>query len=1098
MKPILNPLPSLTDASEREKAIQELDRNIVVMAGAGTGKTKILIDRIALLIVGRGFPVERIVALTFTKKAAEEMRERLELFLRDVINDPGSFAALKSQPEGHPDVWRVRAERALQDIPRAQIGTIHSFASYLLHLYPLQAQVDPHFREDEGEILEDVFESEWSKWIHQELGGPTKEESDWRGVLTHVELENLKVFSQALVNPMISWDRLKNKPSLNKIMARHAQTLQDLLEKYPLSPKATAFKDGLEAMERVFNSKKHVPVDQAADLELIKKVSGRHLPKEWTQISGLKETVSDLKQVALAVGLVDADLVDRVIQLIKPMVMRARSELARKGAISFDGLLVQARDLLEKNTDVRRALKNQFDAFLVDEFQDTDPLQGEILFYLAETLGEESAHWKEIKLGPGRLFVVGDPKQSIYRFRGADMAAFQEFGDLMIKGGALQLTLSSNFRSVPDVIEAVNTIFSQLMVSEKYVQPPYSPLVPVREPQLNPACEVIFLKKPLEGPKPKAEVARFWEAHMIADWIQAHVLSESSPYQLKDVVLLFRSSNAFGPYLDVFKQRGLRYLAEGEKHFYKTAEIMELTNLLSAIADPHDSLALVGVLRSPLGGLTDTEILELKNQKRLSYLHLPSSDKAPVASLYRTLMELNQRSKLIPVKDFLEEVFEKTRLLEILLEGSHGEQARANVLKIQQLAQKWGELGPMTLTNFVTRLKNNQDVEREEGENPLADSQFDAIRIMTIHKAKGLEFPIVFLPNMSAGIRPAFSSGNITERDWQTGLTGLRIPGAGSTNAAMVNIEAQGRKKDAAEEIRVFYVAATRARDRFIMLFREDASLSSEFVPFLKRAHAWPDSDHELAWGQAKVKIHPVMFQEKDVLRAKSKEKKLGETWSPEKLIDGSKNWDKKVEQLKQFKPFQSPSQLMKEAEKMKIQEDVGRSGTKAILTGILVHKVLELWEFVLFKKSHEFNLDQLIHKASMLLGLDKDQEESALIISQSQSMLREFFNSEAYKKLCSVKILGREIPFLYPIANDGQTTVMQGFIDLLYEDEGKLVVADYKTSTVNDKDIMERAQKYQLQGKVYQEAVSRVLGPPAEFEIIFVMNGRSIRMGHF
>jgi ATP-dependent helicase/nuclease subunit A len=446
------------DHLDRDAAATRIDKNIVVVAGAGTGKTTLLINRLMRLLLVSEIPVERIVALTFTKKAAEEMRERLEERLRSVILRPaGRF---EGSPAGEQEeVLRFvqddkvlkLATIALNDIPKAQIGTIHSFAGSLLRLYPLQSGVDPAFREDDGTLRERVFETEWRAWIADELRGGSPSDAAWLALLENNTLDDLRLLAFDLADPVIDWTQARKPVDLSPFYDELRALCRVLSEANGVPARAPVFLNAWATLnEWLLDPKKPL------DLDAIDRLDSP--PTSWPDT---KPKLKYLKNAAKALASVNEAAIAAALTLLEPFIRRARAELRRQGVVSFDELLLRARNLLRDHPTVRTALTRRFDAFLIDEFQDTDPLQSEIVVYLAESLETLSPSWEDAALGAGRLFVVGDPKQSIYRFRGADIAAFESVMKRVTEQSGLQVLLSSNYRSVARILDFVNQVFEK-------------------------------------------------------------------------------------------------------------------------------------------------------------------------------------------------------------------------------------------------------------------------------------------------------------------------------------------------------------------------------------------------------------------------------------------------------------------------------------------------------------------------------------------------------------------------------------------------------------------------------------------------------------
>lgn len=1083
-----------SDILDRRRAVGDLEKNLLVLAGAGTGKTTLLVDRLALLIVGKGIPVERIVALTFTKKAAEEMRVRLEEILRLLIREletneetlPSSSLLRPLLQEKYSDArleWKSRAKVALDNIPKAQIGTIHSFAGYLLRLYPLQSRVDPRFIEDEGTLANDALEEAWTSWVVKEFSERGRRTEAWREALHEISFDGMKELARELISPRVDFFALEKSADLKPLAASLGDRLDKLRSTNPYK-KGTTFETALEAAAHTlqcFREGKSIPRETKSALDSVFTIAS-----EWKKTPGVAAEFNRTYRLARALSRVDEIAVGRVRDLLKPLVEKVRSDLERRGAVSFDGLLVKARNLVRDFPLVRTALKKQFDAFLIDEFQDTDPLQGEILFYLAEDPATTADAWPQVSLVPGRLFVVGDPKQSIYRFRGADMAAFAAFGDKLLETGE-RAELSQNFRSKKPILDFVNNLTPLLMKEEAGFQPPYAALDAARAGDDSPAVQVMLIDPTGADGKLNADDIRLAEGLALAEWIDQQVRSSTGDKgpRYGDFTFLFRSTFAFRPYLDALRRRDIPFLAEGEKYFYHTPEVVELTALLSAIHNPDDRIALVGVLRSPLGALNDREIFELNKKVGLDYRRTPSLFKDRLGVLYPILRDLHAASHDRPLPLFLDEVYSRTNFLTLSVRSLQGEQAVANLQKIQRLAQSWSEQSPLSLGDFLERFRRYREEEKEEGENPLADVNYDAVRVMTIHKAKGLEFPIVILPDLHRAKRSFNFIPSLTDFDWASGRVGLRFPGTGLTNGAMVLNEIHAPKREEAEEVRVFYVALTRAKDRLVLPI-STATDGGVYADFLSTLAPLPKKEEKI-WkaGNAQISVEThradLTALRRSLAPAKSsKDRKV----DVKELVTLWHEREAEWESARATPVFDSPSRHIGESEKRTWPEDdeAELARDRATTLGELCHKVLELWNFSTKKVDLKI-LKRTIEESGRLYDLNPKVNADKEILKEAEDILENFFASKTYAYLQSVKIMGKEVPFVYSKSDGG---VMRGVIDLLYEVKEGLVVADYKTTKVKG-DLEKAAEKYLAQSEAYLEAVSRVLKKPVRFEVIFL-----------
>ena len=483
---------------------------------------------------------------------------------------------------------------------------------------------------------------------------------------------------------------------------------------------------------------------------------------------------------------------------------------------------------------MRRALKHQFRAILVDEFQDTDPVQYELVLFLAEAEDRDAPRWQEVCLEPGKLFVVGDPKQSIYAFRRADMEAYDRVIDgVVLADGAFgeSLVLQTNFRSHADLLAPVNACFSRLFPAEalKGLQPKNEPLVPVMPAAAANPHEglLVRLVRPRE-PEADAETATRCEAESLAHWLSEEVFGRrqlqegdvSVTVKPRHVGILLRTLTVAREYVEALRRHHIPYVTEGEKHFFERQEVIDLGNLLCACLTPHDQIALAAVLRSALGGLTDRELEQLVSAGRLDFRRDPPTGLPSAERLYRLLRDLHHTLPRLPVVEGLEYLFDRVPVLELAAAWQDGEQAVANVKKLRALLIQTGEPPGASWRTVVRRLRGWFLDRPDEAESPLAEEgtealdQEGAVRVLSIHKAKGLEFPMVILAGLHRGTDRREDRITV-HQDWSTGLVGVQV-GAWRTVGG-VYLGAKLSERQRAEERRVLYVAMTRAKRRLVL-----------------------------------------------------------------------------------------------------------------------------------------------------------------------------------------------------------------------------------------------------------------------------------------
>ena len=503
------------DDLERRQATTTFDRNVVVTAGAGTGKTTLLVERCVNLLMRPSDPVEmtELVALTFTNKAANEMkarlRDRLEVLAGHRTGGPAAkeaeAAALDALRERYSittDDIHGRARKALQQLERAQIGTIHSFAAALLRLYPLETGLNPQFREDDGRLRKRQFDTGWGLWLDEELSGTGPRTEEWKKILGRFSLDRLGELALALCADNVDLDGLQrpggpDDPAgvLGQWLRGLEDAITDLIHRHP---KQRRIEQALAVGRRVIQAAGGGGA--SVDDEELSLLRGLTAPKDWAQedFHHARNLVTDVRALAQ----VDPVEIHRLCALLVPFARQCREDFARHGLVTFDGLLVRSRDLLRDHPRIREELKTRFKAILVDEFQDTDPLQYEIILWLCEEPSRRAASWRDIRLAPGKLFVVGDPKQSIYGFRGADIAAYLQVVKEVIQAqNGVEYRLTANFRSDARILDVVNGVFEHLIREEPGLQPEYIALQPGPDTPGEPTARPEQRYEP-HGPEP--------------------------------------------------------------------------------------------------------------------------------------------------------------------------------------------------------------------------------------------------------------------------------------------------------------------------------------------------------------------------------------------------------------------------------------------------------------------------------------------------------------------------------------------------------------------------------------------------------------------
>lgn len=1019
--------------------------NTSIEAGAGTGKTTTVISILLDHLLGRGTdPVEpsRILALTFTVKASNEMRERLGSWLTR-LRSGESIKELSGGLElfGPKELIEPRLVKSLYELDRMEIGTIHSFAAHILKQYPIEARVNPEFEEDEGESMTSLFREKWPVWLRNNLEDE-KSRNLFSRILDYAGTDSIAEFAKELCYEGIPLELPQKYDKWNDLINQRLELAQHLYEKYHgiESTPNTHCLDALKLISSLLTGKE--------DFRRLEAASFVSRPKPTRSWSGWSDDdwkkFLELRSLAKEAATTTDKTISELLAWLRPFVEKIRAEYLKRGYISMRGLLYFACRLLRENVEVRERFKQRFKLVIVDEFQDIDPLQGEMLMYIAERLRSSASEWNDISLDDNKMHIVGDKKQSIYLFRGADLEAYQAIADKVTGNKKERIKhLSRNQRSKEEIIHFVNRVCENVVRFPEYV-----PIEPARGKGGH--IEMALYKDV------KADEARELEAEFIGDWIQKCV--SENKFNKKDVAILLKALSDSYYYTDALRRRGIDFIIEGEKYFHGTQEVIDFRNLLTLISNPVNEIAAVGVLRSPFGALPDNAIKQLRDEGALCPVDFEKIPKEwpHIRKLYETIGLLHERSLRIRVRDLLQELNDKIPSLEIASATYKGQQALMNILKFseQLTSDPFATLG-QALADANRRFR---DLE-EDGESPLADEQFDTVQILSIHKSKGLEFPVVIIPDIHrAGQRQ--QEGKPVLHKWLTGEVGFRC-GKWQSNAYAVLKRHEEELKEQ-ELRRLFYVSLTRAKD-FLLLTggwpcnKNEKSLGGLLQEGLEAAGCQISMDKEKQILEGKGFTVLVTFPHGEQV-----EKKLESQVTTQSDVDLSleqQEWEKRdayARAVENSPRFYHPS-LTKEADIDRVFRLELDTEEPAITVGSKCHDILA-------------TIDLTDPKA-------EGDDETAKI-------LRTFFTTNAFREIQKSENVYREVPFIIKL----EDKIWSGQIDVVYRMNGRWIVADYKS------DREETPSNYQLQAEVYSKAIKVGLGLESlpEFRIIYLRTGNS------
>jgi ATP-dependent exoDNAse (exonuclease V) beta subunit len=831
------------DQAARQRIAADLDSTLIVEAAAGTGKTTALVGRIVSILRAGRTGLDKIVAVTFTEKAAGEMKLRLRAELdeaRHQTTDAGE---------------RSNLSLALQALEIAHINTIHGFCADLLRERPISAGLDPAFEvlDEAGAdaLLRDAFRS----WFEQALSKPgpalrrVLRRRNWRKEQTTPREDLLRAcrslvenrdFATPWTRPELDRDRELDRlvDQLRSLGALHAQAQrasdplaralkafdvwgEKLAAREQLAPRDY---DGLEAELNGFER------DHERDF----KHTGSGVLYGPSLDRAAVVAARDAARAAVAqfVVLAEADLAARLREELTPVVEAYEQLKQTAGVLDFVDLLSLTRDMLVQSRSVREELQQRFSHLFVDEFQDTDPLQAEILLLLASKDAAVS-DFNGVSVVQGKLFVVGDPKQSIYRFRRADVVLYQRIKQLLLEQGAALLNLTTNFRSVPSIQACVNVAFSKAMTGS--VDGSQADYVPLTEwtPEIEGQPGVIALPVPepygaMGGMTKKAVTASCPDAvAAFIDWLirasgwRVHEGEALVPVRSRHVCLLFKRFQDFDgdttkPYVRALEARAVPHMLVGGRSFHDREEVVAIRTALDAIEWPTDELAVYATLRGPLLAINDEDLLRFRSE--VSHLNplrklepLPSERYPDVAEALSLLRSLHVTRNRRPIADTIEQLLAGTRAHASLAMWPSGEQALANAIAVLDLARNADVRGVSSFRAFLEAL-SEQAGRREGGEAPIVEEGTEGVRLMTVHKAKGLEFPVVILcdPTAPRTVNKATRFVDSGRRLWAQKLCGC-------SPHELVQNDARAIAHDNAEVVRQVYVAATRAQDLLVV-----------------------------------------------------------------------------------------------------------------------------------------------------------------------------------------------------------------------------------------------------------------------------------------
>ena len=1070
----------LTPAQDR--AVHCTDKNVAVSAGAGSGKTRVLVQRY-LYILGRGIdrPADtvlprNIVAVTFTRKAAAEMCDRIRK----------EIEAKLSEGE-HCDYWRQQ----LKGLDRAQIGTMHSLCGSFLRTNPVESNLDPAFT-----VLE---EAEYAEFLEKEVRDRLRSllhRQDPAAVLLCDEYGSRSLQEQTLflLQKGIAFTAGELTGKYEEALAAIEKDAEELRSAFTPELAETCSPGNRKVLEgnlaAIRNALSDLTVHANLEyLETINKGLSRR-GKNQAEICGIKDRLDSVAAYPLCIKALSlAPAWEQYLLQMREHLSQKRQEA---GLLSFDDLEEKALALLEQHPDVLARYRKQFRYIMVDEFQDTNERQRRLVYLLS------GGHQE--KLRDNRLFIVGDSKQSIYRFRGADVSVFARVRKEILAAGGELISLNDNFRTVDSILQLCNAVFPGLMGEDRSKDVYYEAMQYHRQSDIKPELFVQQYAKDV-SPMEARQTEAAWLAERLAQLRQEGVA-------FGEMAILLQSMTHITLLTDALQQRAVNYAVVDGRGFYEQTEVRDMLNIFAFAVNPNDDLILSGVLRSVYMGVNDAALTRLHmaladyKMKTAAAVSLweflliseyltEKTEEVFLTRAFSLLCKLPSAAMCLNLPDFCREIRKILHPEAVLALQPNGEEQLANLRKLFRMADELSVQKLTTVQDFVTRLQRLQEKQDREASATVAAE--DAVQIMTVHKAKGLEFPLVAVPFLDSQFNK-----DKTRVAWhpERGL-GISVREEGGTivpGFLLQQIRDLNTEKELEEKARLLYVALTRARDRLILsgsrkeskngkpsaaknwLNWLDYGLPKDYAGIGRQEATLETTD---ASGFLPLSQEPEDFYPETLAR-------LLEQVAPLQMYGGKSMTHFSASSLQEyvFCPRRYYYRVIETIPPLEEREGQGK-GLPAAVLGSLVHKALEKYA----KRRNGKPEDEGKEGAARHNDIEEEKlwrtcyreavEEAAGgrfdLAGEAEVLLWDYLRSDLYKNFKDRQKYA-EYEFRLPLLeDDDRVYTVSGVIDAVVEREkGKLEIIDYKSGLPPRDDEIPEGYAWQL--VLYKMALERLL----------------------
>ncbi len=1129
--------------TDEQKQALALDKNISVTAGAGSGKTKILTDRFLKIAIQNPQRVKNILAITFTNKAAGEMMERI-----------ASEVEKRLQQE-KDDSQKLKLYQIREQLNSTYISTIHTFCSKILREFPIEAGIQPDFKVTE-EINTVIYKSKSVKYAFDFLNNMEKgsDYGNWTQLFTTVELRNIKeLLNTALSNPyemgkISSLYERFNLQAYTQFIEKHwleraakcasnenadqifnvVDTILSLDKQKDKSAKALSLSEMLTTFWKSYQNAPY-SVTMYSELFVLVEAMTTNKGKAYNNLAklGSKASWSDiitnnlielsalcaplaenLKKYNPGLLLKEADerwfaAFKTFLRLYNIALEKFKEIKKEQNVLDYEDLQILTMRLLQNNDDVYEKLRKRFDFIMVDEFQDTNPLQWDIISLLARNQDN-------------KLFVVGDPKQSIYGFRNADIRIFnnvrEKFAADYGKADDYQgnVIFRESFRFLPRLNEFINYLFSGILQEsdDNPYEVGYHPLRPRRNLAESGWVELALIDTDDETQSEEEYIARRIEK-LINEKKSCYIYEENAEREKEikygHIAILIRSRNNLLKLEETLRRFNIPFKTLGGIGFWERQEIFDFYYLLRFLSNPADDLALIAVLRSKFLMAADSALFSLAMEDGALYLdklnsglkkgHYDADEKKVLENAAQLINKWLALKERVALADLLKTIIDDTFLKTVLLSGLNGEQLAANVDKLIDLADAFDAGGLGGLQDFLSNIHELINRETKEGDAGVDIEDDETVKIMTIHASKGLQFPVVFLPYLNP--QKGGNTGGILI-DPDLGLSSAirnTEKDASEAHTLLQLLKALTTDKESAEKKRLFYVAVTRASNYLFMSakYKEEKINDNSPLEWIARRIdiseegilKFPEFEICIVHGYYQAvrdfkesgDYHIIRTLTETVDNYKGDKNNIPQHLLPLKVPQPSQTFSatKIMTYLQNKEEYYRRYHLgFFESDYETFAKDVYESDHH-LLRGSIVHKFLEL------KENYDHD-EELLDK--ILADFDIfDTELTKELKKDVRRLYEKISDSPLGRKIMQPKEYRNEAVITARIGNDYFT----GAIDrLILNDDNIWEVVDYKTNKIKENELDKEGRKYEWQIKSYALFVSRLFPEQSEYPISF------------